>query len=150
MFCFEVSPAPTSHAGSLIVWAMHATLTSSSMALLKADFRFSPAHHFAVAHKATRDGRLMDTFLSLFSFPSDLAAELLVKAETAVEALSDLRDFLLERQESMATETAIGREAYETFLKRCALIDWSPETIVQMAKQVRVLFCARSSDLVGL
>lgn len=37
----------------------------------------------------------------------------------------------------MGDITAVGTEAYKFFLQKVALIEWSPERIVQAAQQVR-------------
>lgn len=55
--------------------------------------------------------------------------------ENAIVALEQLRDWLAGRLDAMATETAIGRDAYNFFLSRVAIMPFAPEQLVDMARQ---------------
>ncbi|MBP7778479.1 MAG: DUF885 family protein [Acidobacteria bacterium] len=56
-------------------------------------------------------------------------------ATAAAAALVDLRGWLEGKAASMATDTAVGRDAYVTFLREVALVPFSPEEIVTMGRQ---------------
>jgi hypothetical protein len=53
----------------------------------------------------------------------------------ATAALEFYRDWLQQRLPTMRTETAVGREAYVGFLGHVALIPFTPEEMVRMARQ---------------
>jgi uncharacterized protein (DUF885 family) len=64
------------------------------------------------------------------------SAERLAKvSEEAVVALEGFRDWLEERLPSMATDAEVGRESYSYFLKHVALMPYTPEQLVAMARQ---------------
>jgi uncharacterized protein (DUF885 family) len=56
-------------------------------------------------------------------------------AERAAVALELYRDWLTQRLPTMRTETAIGRDNYIFFLKKVALLPFSPEQLLEMGKQ---------------
>ncbi len=56
-------------------------------------------------------------------------------AAAAAAALVDLRRWLDGRVATMAAETAVGRDAYVTFLRDVALVPFTPEEIVAMGRQ---------------
>jgi uncharacterized protein (DUF885 family) len=56
-------------------------------------------------------------------------------AERAAVALESYRDWLTQRLPTMRTETAIGRDNYIFFLKKVALLPFSPEQLLEMGKQ---------------
>jgi hypothetical protein len=55
--------------------------------------------------------------------------------ERAVAALEQYRDWLRQRLPTLPVRTAVGREAYVGFLRRIAMVPWSPEQLVAMARQ---------------
>jgi uncharacterized protein (DUF885 family) len=55
--------------------------------------------------------------------------------ERATAALDSFRAWLTERAPSMSTSTAVGRAPYLFFLKRVALIPYTPEQILMMGQQ---------------
>ena len=55
--------------------------------------------------------------------------------EAAVAALESLRDWLAARVSAMPRETAIGRPAYLFFLREVALVPFTPEELIGMARQ---------------
>jgi hypothetical protein len=64
--------------------------------------------------------------------------ELLQATEEAVAALNDYQKYLRDRKDGMAAGVALGKERYEYFLREVARIPWDADTILLMAKQVRV------------
>lgn len=56
-------------------------------------------------------------------------------AAAAASALQAYRAWLSRRLPSLPRETAVGRDAYVGFLRRVALVPFSPEDLVAMAKQ---------------
>ncbi len=54
--------------------------------------------------------------------------------EKAIVALETYRGWLTERLDSLPADTAIGREAYEYFLKNIALMPYTPEQLLAMGK----------------
>ncbi len=54
--------------------------------------------------------------------------------EKAIVALETYRGWLTERVDSLPADTAIGREAYEYFLKSIALMPYTPEQLLAMGK----------------
>ena len=55
--------------------------------------------------------------------------------ERAVAALGQYRDWLRQRLPALPARTAVGRETYVGFLRRIAMVPWSPEQLVAMARQ---------------
>lgn len=55
--------------------------------------------------------------------------------ERAIAALEQYRDWLRQRLPALPVRTAVGREAYLGFLGRIAMVPWSPEQLVAMARQ---------------
>lgn len=65
----------------------------------------------------------------------NLAKELQLGAENADTALEAYRGWLEQRLPSLPAETAVGREAYEFFLRNVALLPYSPEQLLAMSRQ---------------
>jgi Bacterial protein of unknown function (DUF885) len=63
------------------------------------------------------------------------AARLPAAMAAAITALEDYRRWLEQRIPSLPTRTAIGREAYVGFLQNVALVPYTPEQLVAMARQ---------------
>ncbi len=63
------------------------------------------------------------------------APSLAALTQNAVVALEDYREWLQSNLASMPTETAIGREKYEYFLRDVALIPYTPEEMLQLSRQ---------------
>jgi uncharacterized protein (DUF885 family) len=63
------------------------------------------------------------------------AAQLDSAIEMAAGALESFRDWLGERLPLMAEETAVGREGYLFFLRRVALMPYTPEQLLAMSAQ---------------
>ncbi len=66
---------------------------------------------------------------------ADAARLLSPLTEKAIVALESFRDWIEERLPSMSAETAVGREGYEFFLQRVALLPYSPEELIAMGRQ---------------
>jgi uncharacterized protein (DUF885 family) len=56
-------------------------------------------------------------------------------AERAIKALESFRDWLNDRLPSMSTKTAVGRDSYIFFLKKVALIPFTPEQLLSIGHQ---------------
>jgi len=56
-------------------------------------------------------------------------------ADRAADAVEHFRTWLQERLPSLPKETALGRDAYEFFLKNVALLPFSPEELLAMGRQ---------------
>jgi hypothetical protein len=65
----------------------------------------------------------------------DLEKELQLAADHAATALEAFRAWLEQRLPSLPAETAVGRNAYEFFLKNVALDPYSPEQLLAMSRQ---------------
>ncbi len=63
------------------------------------------------------------------------AARLPAATEAAISSLEAFQGWLIARLPEMSTETAVGREAYLFFLQRVALLPFTPEELVAMARQ---------------
>jgi uncharacterized protein (DUF885 family) len=63
------------------------------------------------------------------------ASELPGVMEKAVAALEAYRDWLKQRLPQMPEKTAVGREAYVFFLRKVALLPFTPEELLAMGKQ---------------
>src|SRR4051812_7534669 len=63
------------------------------------------------------------------------AARLPAAMAAAITALEEYRRWLEQRIPSLPTRTAIGREAYVEFLQKVALVPYTPEQLVAMARQ---------------
>ncbi|MFL5494117.1 MAG: DUF885 family protein [Gemmatimonadales bacterium] len=63
------------------------------------------------------------------------AARFAPAMEAAAAALEQYRDWLRQRLPALPVRTAVGREAYVGFLRRIAMVPWSPEQLVAMARQ---------------
>jgi uncharacterized protein (DUF885 family) len=55
--------------------------------------------------------------------------------EAAAVALEQYRDWLRQQLPALPVRTAVGRAAYVGFLGRIAMVPWSPEQLVAMARQ---------------
>ena len=62
------------------------------------------------------------------------AKALRASTEKAIVALETYRRWLTERVDSLPADTAIGREAYEYFLKNIAFMPYTPEQLLAMGK----------------
>ncbi len=67
-------------------------------------------------------------------FP-DIAKQFGLATESAIAALEAYRGWLEQRLSSMPVATAVGREAYEFFLKNVALLPYRPDQLVAMGRQ---------------
>ena len=63
------------------------------------------------------------------------AAELAGHVEKATTALEDFRTWLIQRLPTFSRDTAVGRPAYEYFLKQVAMIPYSPEQLLLIGRQ---------------
>ena len=96
----------------------------------------APFARLAVAALADADGRLATVAKELAPLvPAGKAARLAGSAATAGKALVDFRRWLEGEIPKMAADTAVGREAYEFFLREVALLPYSPERLVEMGRQ---------------
>ena len=65
----------------------------------------------------------------------DLAKEFERSTERAIVALEAYRAWLEKQLPSMPSETAVGRDAYEFFLRNVALLPYSPEQLLTLSRQ---------------
>jgi uncharacterized protein (DUF885 family) len=63
------------------------------------------------------------------------AARFSAALSAAATALKEYRSWLKQRVSSLPRQTAIGRDAYLSFLRTVALVPYSPEQLVAMARQ---------------
>lgn len=56
-------------------------------------------------------------------------------AAAAARALAEYRGWLQQRLPSMPTDTAVGRDAYVTFLREVALVPFTPDELLAMGRQ---------------
>jgi uncharacterized protein (DUF885 family) len=66
---------------------------------------------------------------------STVGRELSLDVEEAIEALESYRAWLEERVAGMPQETAVGRDTYQYFLHHVALLPYTPEDLVLLARQ---------------
>ena len=66
---------------------------------------------------------------------ADAAEKLQTATESAILALEDFRAWVQPRLPSMGKEIAVGRSNFEFFLKKVALIPYTPEQLVAMSRQ---------------
>jgi uncharacterized protein (DUF885 family) len=65
----------------------------------------------------------------------DSAAQLSQATEQAITALESLRAWLEQQLPAMSSDTAIGRDAYIFFLRKVALVPFTPEQLLAMGQQ---------------
>ncbi len=65
----------------------------------------------------------------------ELAAELDATTEKAIAALESYHEWLDRQLPSLGTSTAVGRDAYEFFLKNVALMPFTPEQLLAIGRQ---------------
>jgi uncharacterized protein (DUF885 family) len=63
------------------------------------------------------------------------AGRLTPAMDRAIAAIEQYRQWLQQRLPALPVRTAVGREAYVGFLGRIAMVPWSPEQLVAMARQ---------------
>jgi hypothetical protein len=66
---------------------------------------------------------------------TESAEQLTGVTEAAILALESFRDWLSERLPSLATDAEVGGESYSYFLRHVALMPFTPEQLVAMARQ---------------
>lgn len=67
--------------------------------------------------------------------PAGRRGSLAAPASLAGHALAEYRGWLQQRLPSMPTDTAVGREAYVTFLREVALVPFTPDELLAMGRQ---------------
>jgi hypothetical protein len=65
----------------------------------------------------------------------DTRKRLATEAERAVSSLESYRSWLISRLDVMSDQTAIGRDAYSFFLRKVALMPFTPEELLEMGRQ---------------
>ncbi|HEX3320287.1 MAG TPA: DUF885 domain-containing protein [Terriglobales bacterium] len=65
---------------------------------------------------------------------ANTSKDLDAKAQQAIQALEDYREWLQARVPNLPSETAVGRDSYIFFLKNVALIPYSPERLLEIGK----------------
>jgi len=65
----------------------------------------------------------------------DSSRQIDAAAERAATALEAYRDWLNQRLPAMSTETTVGRQAYQSFLKNVALMPFTPEQLLAIGRQ---------------
>jgi uncharacterized protein (DUF885 family) len=93
------------------------------------------AHLAGVAADLERAQRAAGPLLHGGAGADSASARLQAATPKAVTALEDYRAWLQANLASMPEKSAIGRDAYEFFLRKVALIPYSPEEMLQMSRQ---------------
>lgn len=105
----------------------------------KANLEKTAVKPFALAALATSTGiRARLTAVTRELKPllaAESAAELDAAAETAITAMESFHDWMEQRLPAMSEDSAVGRDGYEYFLKRVALMPYTPEQLLAMGEQ---------------
>jgi hypothetical protein len=67
--------------------------------------------------------------------PGDVRERLARETESAASALESYRAWLVSRLDAMSDEVAVGRDAYLFFLRKVALLPYTPEQMLEMGRQ---------------
>src|SRR6266446_2776073 len=96
-----------------------------------------PAPFATVAIQALTgvDQRLREMATELVKSTTLKGSELSAVVERSADALESFRKYLQEKLPSLPQQTAIGRDAYVFFLRKVALMPYSPEELLAMGRQ---------------
>jgi len=96
-----------------------------------------PAPFATVAIQALTgvDQRLREMATELVKSTTLKGSELSAVVERAAGALESFRKYLQEKLPSLPQQTALGRDAYVFFLRKVALMPYSPEELLAMGRQ---------------
>ena len=96
-----------------------------------------PAPFATVAIQALTgvDQRLREMATELVKSTTLKGSELSAVVERAADALESFRKYLQEKLPSLPQQTALGRDAYVFFLRKVALMPYSPEELLAMGRQ---------------
>ena len=96
-----------------------------------------PAPFATVAIQALTgvDQRLREMATELVKSTTLKGSELSAVVERAADALESFRKYLQEKLPSLPKQTALGRDAYVFFLRKVALMPYSPEELLAMGRQ---------------
>jgi uncharacterized protein (DUF885 family) len=96
-----------------------------------------PAPFATVAIQALTgvDQRLREMATELVKSTTLKGSELSAVIERAADALESFRKYLQEKLPSLPQQTALGRDAYVFFLRKVALMPYSPEELLAMGRQ---------------
>jgi uncharacterized protein (DUF885 family) len=82
------------------------------------------------------DTRLTKVATELKPFISeDATAQIYLATDAAITALTEFRDWLQARLQTMEEQTAVGRDSYIFFLRHVALMPFTPEQLMAMSTQ---------------
>ena len=96
----------------------------------------APFAHLALDQLRDVRARLLQSVAALKPLlQADSAREIDAAADHAATALESYREWLNQRLPAMTTETAVGRQAYQSFLKNVALLPFTPEQLLAMGRQ---------------
>jgi uncharacterized protein (DUF885 family) len=96
----------------------------------------APFAHLALHQLRDVGARLLQSVAALKPLlQGDSSRQIDAAAEHAATALEAYRDWLNQRLPAMSTETAVGRQAYQSFLKNVALMPFTPEQLLAMGGQ---------------
>jgi uncharacterized protein (DUF885 family) len=95
-----------------------------------------PFARLAIDTLADIEGRLTTVARELDAVvPAARRGTLAAPAAAAGRALAELRAWLQQRLSSMPGDTAVGRDAYVTFLREVALVPFDPDELLAMGRQ---------------
>ena len=127
-------PVTTARADLVIARLAHVPrITAQATANL--DDARAPFARLAIDTLADIETRLTTLATELDRATPSHAGRFAAPAAAASRALADYRGWLQARVGTMASETAVGRDAYVRFLREVALVPYTPDEIVAMGRQ---------------
>ena len=127
-------PVTTARADLVIARIAHVPrITAQATANL--DDARAPFARLAIDTLADIETRLTTLATELDRATPSHAGRFAAPAAAASRALADYRGWLQARVGTMASETAVGRDAYVRFLREVALVPYTPDEIVAMGRQ---------------
>ena len=128
-------PPVTAARADLVIARLAHVPRITAQATANLDDARAPFARLAIDTLADIETRLTTLATELDRATPSHAGRFAAPAAAASRALADYRGWLQARVGTMASETAVGRDAYVRFLREVALVPYTPDEIVAMGRQ---------------
>ena len=128
-------PPVTAARADLVIARLAHVPRVTAQAVANLDDARAPFARLAIDTLADIETRLTTLATELDRATPSHAGRFAAPAAAASRALADYRGWLQARVGTMASDTAVGRDAYVRFLREVALVPYTPDEIVAMGRQ---------------
>ena len=128
-------PPVTAARADLVIARLAHVPRITAQATANLDDARAPFARLAIDTLADIETRLTTLATELDRATPSHAGRFAAPAAAASRALADYRGWLQARVGAMASDTAVGRDAYVRFLREVALVPYTPDEIVAMGRQ---------------